>query len=80
MEEMNAKYNERYHKHTIAHFNGDFQSNRYLGTVERLKKRMPKLKIAVISPVYAGAETQVKPREQADFIIELYQDEEEEIQ
>lgn len=80
MAESIAQYRERYPKHTIVHFNGDFHSTRYLGTVERLKKRMPKLKIAVISPVYAGAETKVKPREQADFIIELYQDEEEEIQ
>lgn len=80
MAESIAQYRERYPKHTIIHFNGDFHSTRYLGTVERLRNRMPKLKIAVISPVYAEAKTKVKPREQADYIIKLNQREEEEDQ
>lgn len=80
MAESIAQYRERYPKHTIIHFNGDFHSTRYLGTVERLRNRMPKLKIAVISPVYADAKTKVKPREQADYIIKLNQREEEEDQ
>jgi len=77
MAESIAQYRERYPKYTIIHFNGDFHSTRYLGTVERLRNRMPKLKIAVISPAYAGAKARVPLEQQADFIIELPQSEEE---
>jgi uncharacterized iron-regulated protein len=35
----------------VLHLNGNFHSASHLGTVERLKMRMPGLKIAVINPV-----------------------------
>jgi hypothetical protein len=35
----------------VLHLNGNFHSASHLGTVERLQKRMPELKIAVINPV-----------------------------
>lgn len=35
----------------VMHMNGTFHSASHLGTVERLKMRMPELKIAVITPV-----------------------------
>jgi uncharacterized iron-regulated protein len=35
----------------VLHLNGNFHSASHLGTVERLQKRMPDLKIAVINPV-----------------------------
>lgn len=35
----------------VMHMNGAFHSASHLGTVERLKMRMPELKIAVINPV-----------------------------
>lgn len=36
----------------IIHFNGDFHSRNFLGTVSRVKTAMPKLKIALITPNY----------------------------
>ncbi len=36
----------------VIHFNGDFHSNDYLGTVEKLRDRMPDLNIAIITPDY----------------------------
>lgn len=77
MAESIAQYRERYPKHTIIHFNGDFHSTRFLGTVERLRKRIPKVKVAVISPLYADAKQRVSARKQADYIIKLNQSEEE---
>lgn len=73
MAESIAQYIERHPKHSIIHFNGDFHSARGLGTVERLKKRMPKLKIMVISPMYSHLENQEPLIKQADFIIKLNQ-------
>ncbi|MBM4404544.1 MAG: ChaN family lipoprotein [Candidatus Cloacimonetes bacterium] len=60
-------------KHLIIHFNGDFHSQYYLGTVQRVKYRLPKAKIAVISPLQLADITQFKYdkslRDKADFII-----------
>lgn len=39
-------------KARIIHFNGDFHSRAFLGTASRVAKAMPKLKIAVISPIF----------------------------
>lgn len=39
-------------KAQVIHFNGEFHSRNFLGTVSRVKSAMPKLKIAVISPTY----------------------------
>ncbi len=36
----------------VIHFNGDFHSNNYLGTVAKLKRRKPNLKIGIITPDY----------------------------
>ena len=35
----------------VLHFNGDFHSHKFLGTVSRLQSVMPELKIAVLSPL-----------------------------
>jgi|SRR5690625_468490 len=35
----------------VFHINGNFHSASHLGTVERLKERMPELKLAVVTPV-----------------------------
>jgi len=35
----------------VLHLDGNFHSASHLGTVERLKLRMPELKIAVINPI-----------------------------
>ncbi len=37
----------------VLHFNGDFHSRNFLGTVSRLQSAMPALKIAVLSPLWA---------------------------
>lgn len=39
-------------KARVIHFNGDFHSHAFLGTVSRVRQDLPKLKIAVISPIY----------------------------
>jgi hypothetical protein len=39
-------------KNSVIHFNGDFHSRSYMGTVQKLKDRDPKLRIAVIFPQY----------------------------
>jgi uncharacterized iron-regulated protein len=36
----------------VVHFNGDFHSNNYLGTVAKLRRRMPALSIGIITPAY----------------------------
>ena len=38
----------------IIHFNGDFHSRNFLGTVSRVQAALPKLKIAVISPLFCA--------------------------
>jgi len=38
----------------VLHLDGNFHSASHLGTVERLKLRMPELKIAVINPIAVG--------------------------
>ncbi len=43
----------------VLHLDGNFHSASHLGTVERLKMRMPELKIAVINPI--AAEDNNKP-------------------
>ncbi len=62
-------------KSTILHFNGDFHSRFYLGTVQRVMQRRPKLKVAVISPEYVAefdSYTWEKDHRQiADFLILL---------
>lgn len=52
MAESLVQYLERNPRHRIVHFNGDFHSREFLGTVERLKLRNPRLKVAVISPLH----------------------------
>ncbi len=39
----------------IIHFNGDFHSNNYLGTVQKVRDRNKEVKIAVITPTYADS-------------------------
>lgn len=57
----------------IIHFNGDFHSNNYLGTVQKLIERNKELKIAIITPKYV--ETDSLPdfdsdyKEKCDFLI-----------
>lgn len=41
-------------KARLIHFNGAFHSHAFLGTVSRVKEALPKLKIAVISPIYSA--------------------------
>lgn len=59
----------------IVHINGDFHSNNYLGTVQKVIERNKKLKIAVITPLYveAGKEPLFDKsyKYKADFLIVL---------
>ncbi len=69
MAESLAQYLERYPRHRIVHYNGDFHSREYLGTVERLRSRVPKARIAVLSPHYASLPLPETPSELADYLI-----------
>lgn len=71
MAESIAQYLERYPRHRIIHFNGDFHSREYLGTVERLKSRVRKVKIAVISPQYASQPWPENPGAVADYLVRI---------
>jgi uncharacterized iron-regulated protein len=44
----------------VVHTNGAFHSESFLGTAERLKLRMPNLKIAVINPEFADDPTRLE--------------------
>lgn len=59
----------------IVHINGDFHSNNYLGTVQKVFERNKKLKIAVITPIYveSGKEPLFDKsyRDKSDFLIVL---------
>lgn len=44
----------------VVHLTGHFHSDAFLGTVERVKARMPNLKLAVVSPVETGDEQNPK--------------------
>lgn len=48
-------------KARIIHFNGDFHSKSFLGTVSRVITARPKLKIAVITPLYTADWKTAKP-------------------
>ncbi|MCX6156294.1 MAG: ChaN family lipoprotein [Candidatus Kapabacteria bacterium] len=59
----------------VLHFNGDFHSNSYLGTVQKLADRNKKLKIGVITPVYYDKKSEITYNDSlaqmADFVIFL---------
>jgi len=69
MAESIAQYVERYPGYKVLHFNGDFHSREFLGTVERLAKRNKKLKIAVISPVLTTEPFPSKPKKVANYLL-----------
>ncbi len=58
-----------------VHFNGDFHSNSYLGTVQKVMDRDKSAKIAVIAPVYvesgAKPEYDKKNKGEGDYLIVL---------
>jgi uncharacterized iron-regulated protein len=51
MAESIAKHLQDHPDRKVLHLDGNFHSASHLGTVERLKLRMPDLKIAVINPI-----------------------------
>jgi len=51
MAESIALHLQDYPDRKVLHLDGNFHSASHLGTVERLKLRMPELKIAVINPI-----------------------------
>jgi len=54
MAESIAKHLQENPGRKVVHLTGHFHSDAFLGTVERLKQRMPNLKMAVVSPVESG--------------------------
>ena len=53
MAESIAQHLEKNPGRKVVHIDGSFHSDSFLGTVERLKLRMPNLKIAVVNPEFA---------------------------
>jgi len=51
MAESIAQHLQQHPDRKVLHLNGGFHSASHLGTVERLKIRMPDLKVAVINPI-----------------------------
>ncbi len=56
MAESILQYHELFPKHKIIHYNGDFHSREFLGTVERCLWRNPSLKAAVLTPQFQSTE------------------------
>ena len=50
-----------YKKRPLIHFNGAFHSRSFLGTADRLQEALPRLKIAVITPVFSEDWQKLKP-------------------
>ncbi|MBW6514965.1 MAG: ChaN family lipoprotein [Candidatus Syntrophosphaera sp.] len=69
MAESILQARQRFPKHRIIHFNGDFHSRESLGTVERVLERSPKLKAAVISPLAEGETIPEGAERIADWFI-----------
>jgi len=61
--------------HKVVHLNGDFHSNSYLGTVEKLLRRNNNISVSVITPLYydkiEDAKFDVELSKQGDFVIYL---------
>jgi uncharacterized iron-regulated protein len=54
MAESIAQHLQKNPGRKVVHLTGHFHSDAFLGTVERLKLRMPTIKIAVVTPVESG--------------------------
>ena len=75
MGEAIVNFMNEHKDYKIIHFNGDFHSNSYLGTVQKVMDRNSNLKIAIITPDYV--DTTKTPvfdnslKGKSDFVIEL---------
>ena len=73
MAESMAEFLSKNPKIKVIHFNGYFHSNAHLGTAEKLSLLNPKLKIAVIAPVFVDENTKLdfpeEERGEGDFLI-----------
>lgn len=74
MAESIVLHHEKYPKRKIIHFNGDFHSNSYLGTVQKVAERNNKLKLGVITVKYYGDDESAPKfdksmRSEGDFVI-----------
>ncbi len=69
MAESLVDYWKRHPRQTILHFNGDFHSRGFLGTVERALSRAPRLKVAVISPLYGSADLPTRETRIANYFL-----------
>lgn len=62
-------------KYKVIHFNGDFHSNGYLGTVQKVWDRNKNLKIAIITPDYVDEKAEPTFNKEllgkSDFVIML---------
>jgi len=67
----------------VIHFNGNFHSNEYLGTVEKLKDRNNRINIGIITPDYIEKEESFKFTQdfigKTDFLLQLINFQREEI-
>lgn len=74
MAESIINHNAKHPSRKIIHFNGDFHSNSFLGTVQKVSERNNKLKLAVITVKYIAEDESVpkfdkKMQSEGDFII-----------
>lgn len=71
MAESIVRYLELFPKHRVIHFNGDFHSREFLGTVERLLLRSKKIKVAVIAPLYDMEKLPSKAEKIATYLLKI---------
>jgi len=64
MAESIARHLQTNPQRQVLHLNGSFHSNGHLGTVERLAKRLPELKIAVISSIAQSDQPEIRDKKQ----------------
>lgn len=72
MAETIARHIKQNPQRQVLHLNGSFHSDSFLGAVERLKSRMPELKIAVIHPLEIeddGEEQTGSERDKGDILL-----------
>lgn len=73
MAESIVRYAEEHPDKIIYHLNGDFHSNSYLGTAQKITDRLPEAKPVVITPIYYKDKSEIGNKSEysslADYVL-----------
>lgn len=73
MAESIVRYAEENKNKIIYHLNGDFHSNSYLGTAQKITDRLPDAKPVVITPIYYKEKSEISNKAEfanlADYVL-----------